>query len=69
VILDCFLALAFDRTHLFRVIVVVRERSIDISHVDVVTVGDCPRFEAATLDLRFDELDRDTSAFEVWLIV
>jgi hypothetical protein len=49
--------------------VVVRESPIDVGHVDVVTVGDCPRFEAAVLDLRLDELDGDPSAFEMWLVV
>jgi hypothetical protein len=69
VILDYRLALAFDGAHLFRVIVVVRERSIDIGHVDVVTISDGPRFEATVLDLRLDELNADSSAFEMWLVM
>jgi hypothetical protein len=51
------------------VVVVVRESPIDVGHVDVVTVGDRPRFEAAIFDLRLDELDGDPSAFEMWLVV
>jgi hypothetical protein len=69
VILDCRLALPFDGAHLFRVVVVIRERSIDVSNVDLVTVGDRPRFEATVFDQRFDELDSDPSAFEMWLVV
>jgi hypothetical protein len=49
--------------------VVVRERSIDIGHVDVVTISDGPRFEATVLDLRLDELNADSSAFEMWLVM
>jgi hypothetical protein len=48
--------------------VVVRERPIDVGHVDIVTAGDRPWFEAAVLDLRFDELNGDTSAFELGLV-
>ena len=69
VVLDRFLPLSFDSTHLFVMVVVVRECPIDVCHVDVVTVSDRPRFEAAVLDLRFDELDSDPSALEMWLVV
>ena len=69
VVFDCRLALAFDGAHLFWMVMVVGERSVDIGHVNVMTVGDRPRFETAVLDLRFDELNGDPSAFEMWLVV
>jgi len=69
VVLDCHLTLVFDGAHLFRVVVVVRERPVNIGHVNIVTVGDRSRAEATVLNLRFDELDGDPSAFEMWLIV
>ena len=50
VTLDCVLALAFDRTHLLRMVVVVGECPVDIGHIDVVPVGDRARVEATVLD-------------------
>jgi hypothetical protein len=69
VTLDCLVALVFDNAHLFRVVVVVRECPVDVGHVDIVTVGDRPWFEASILDLCFDELNGDPSAFEMWFVV
>ncbi len=65
----CDVLEAFDGAHLFSMVVVVRERPVDVGHVNTVTVGDRPRFEAALLDLRFDELDGDSSAFEMRPVV
>jgi hypothetical protein len=55
------LALTLDCSHLRRMVVVVRERPIDIGDVEVVTVGDCAGCEPAVLNLRLDELDGDSS--------
>lgn len=68
-VVDGSLALLFDGVHLVRVVVVVRERPIDVSNIDAVTIGDRPRFETAVLNLRFNELDGDSSTFEMWLVV
>jgi hypothetical protein len=69
VVFNCRLALSFDGAYLLRMVVVVGERSVDVGHVNVATVGDRPRFETAVLDLHFDELDGDPSALEMWLVV
>jgi hypothetical protein len=69
VILYGSLSLLFDGSHLFRMVVIVRERSVYVGNVDVVTVGDGSWFEAAVLDLCFNKLNRDPPAFEMWLVV
>jgi len=69
VLIDCGLPLAFDRSHLFGVVVVVGECPIDIGHVEVVPIGDCSRFKPPLFDLFFEELNGDASAFEMRLVV
>jgi hypothetical protein len=69
VFFNCRLALAFDFTHFLGMVVVVRERSVDISHVEIVAVGDRPRIQSPFLNLFFDELNGNSPAFEMWLVV
>jgi hypothetical protein len=69
VFFDCRLPLAFDLTHLLGMIVVVRERPVDISHVEIVTISDRPRGQSSFFDLFFDELNGDPPALEMWLVV
>ena len=61
--------LAFDLTHLLGMVMVVRERPVDISYVEIVTIGDRPRIQSPFFDLFFDELNGDPPAFEMWLVV
>ena len=67
--LDCGLPLTLDRTHLFGMVVVVRERPIDIGHVESVAIGNRSRGESPFFDLFFEELDSNPSAFEMRLVV
>jgi hypothetical protein len=63
------LPLAFDRTHLFGIVVVVGETPIDVGHVEVVSVGNGPRGETPLFDLFFEKLNSNPSALEVGLVV
>ena len=48
---------------------IVRESAIHVGKDKVVTVGDSSRFEPSVFYLCLDELDNDSSAFEMWLVV
>ena len=62
-------ALAFDRPHLLGIVAIVRERPVDIGHVEIVAIGAGSRIEPPLLNLLFDELSGNPSAFEMWLVV
>ena len=59
----------FESPHLFGMVVVIRQRPIDVRNRNLVAIGHCPGREAPILDLRFDELDRDATPLQMWLIV
>jgi hypothetical protein len=69
VALDCGLPLTFDRTHLSRVVVVVRERPIDIGQVEIVAIGNRSRGEPSFFDLFLEAQNSNPSAFEMRPVV
>lgn len=68
-LLNCGLARPFEASHFLWVIVVVCERSVHVSHIEIMTISDRSGIELAILDLLFDESDRDSPPFEVRLVV
>jgi len=69
VFFDIRLPLAFDLTHLLRMVIIVGERPVHICHVEIVAIGDSSRIEPTLFDLFFDELNGNPPAFEMWLVV
>lgn len=69
VFFNCRLSLAFDPTHLLRIVIIVGERPVDICQVEIVAIGDGSWIEPPLFDLFFDELNGNPPAFEMWLVV
>lgn len=66
---DRGLSLAFDSTHLLGMVMVVGECPVDISHIQIMAISDRSWIEFPLFDLFFDELNRNSSAFEMRLVV
>jgi len=69
VLFDQPLTTLFDRLHLCRVVVVVRQRTVHIGHSEIVSVGDRLWLQSTLLDAFLNPLDGDPSPFKVWLVV
>jgi len=69
IVRDSSLAFALDGSHLFGMVVIVRECSIDIGDINTVAICDRSRFKTTILNLRFDELHRDAPTFEMRFIM
>jgi len=63
------LALTLDIPHLLRVVVVVRQRSVDVTDVETVPVGDRPRVQPSILDPGLDELYREPTPLDVGFVM
>ena len=68
VVIESRRPLALDRPHLFGVVVVVRQRAVDVGDVEVVAFCDRSRFESTALDTFPDELHRNPTLRDVGLV-